>query len=186
MKRLFDLVISLVLFIVLIPLFLIIGISIKIDSRGPVFFKQNRIGRHKKEFLIYKFRTMKLDTPNVSTDKLQDANNYITRLGNFLRKTSFDELPQLLNIIKGDMSFVGPRPALYNQYELIDLREKNGVNSCTPGLTGYAQINGRDMITDVEKVKYDKYYTENISIVFDLKIILNTFVKVILKKDITN
>jgi O-antigen biosynthesis protein WbqP len=174
------------MFVLLIPILLIIAILIKIDSKGPILFKQRRIGKNKKEFLILKFRTMKVNTPNVPTDKLTDSNDYITALGKYLRKTSLDELPQLVNIIKGEMSFVGPRPALYNQYGLIELRDKNGVNAHTPGLTGYAQINGRDMITDEEKVNYDKYYAENKSIRLDFKIILNTFIKVILKKDITN
>jgi len=186
MKRIMDLIFSLILSIILIPILIIIAFIIKIDSKGPVFFKQKRIGRNKIEFSIYKFRSMKIDTPNIATDKFNDANNYITNIGSFLRKTSLDEIPQLINIIKGEMSFVGPRPALYNQYELIEMRDKKGINNDLPGITGYAQVNGRDRISDNEKVKLDEYYAKNKNIRLDIKIIINTFVNVLLKKDITN
>lgn len=186
MKRLLDFLFAVILIIILSPLLIIISIIIKCDSKGPVFFKQRRIGKNKREFLIYKFRTMKVDTPDIATDKFNDADKYITKIGVLLRKTSFDELPQLINIIKGDMSFVGPRPALYNQYELIQMREEKGVNRCIPGITGYAQINGRDMITDKQKVLLDEYYAKNKSLKFDAKIIAKTFINVLLRKDITN
>lgn len=186
MKRILDLLFSLLFLIIFSPILIIISIIIKIDSKGPVFFKQRRIGKDKEEFLIYKFRTMYVNTPELATDKFTNAASYITKIGSFLRKTSLDELPQILNIIKGEMSFVGPRPALYNQYELIEMRDKKGVNKCVPGLTGYAQVNGRDNVTDEEKTALDEYYVQNQSLALDFKIIINTFVNVLLKKDITN
>ena len=186
MKRTMDLIFSLILFIVLIPIFIIIAIIIKIDSKGPIIFKQRRIGKNGAEFLIYKFRTMKVNTPNLATDKFNSAHNYITRIGALLRKTSLDELPQLMNVIKGEMSFVGPRPALYNQYDLIEMRGRKRINDYLPGITGYAQTNGRDMISDNEKVKLDEYYVTNQSMMLDIKIVFSTFINVIFKKDITN
>lgn len=186
MKRLIDLIFSAILLVLLLPIFITIGIIIKIDSKGPVFFKQRRIGKNKREFMIYKFRTMKANTPQLATDKFNNACDYITKSGSFLRKTSLDEIPQLINIINGDMSFVGPRPALYNQYELIEMREKRKINEILPGLTGYAQVNGRDLITDIEKVKFDEYYVKNQSLLLDFKIILKTVLNVVVKKDITN
>lgn len=186
MKRIFDLFFSLILLIILLPLFLIISIIIKLDSVGPIFFKQRRIGLNKKEFLIYKFRTMKINTPELATDKFSNPESYLTKVGNILRKTSVDELPQLINIIKGEMSFVGPRPALYNQYELIELREQKDVNKCVPGITGYAQINGRDTINDSDKVRYDEYYVKNKSFKMDMHIVFRTFFKVLMRKDIKN
>ena len=158
-------------------------IAIKIESTGPVIFKQKRIGLNKKEFFIYKFRTMKTGTPDLATNLL-DHRKYVTRVGKFLRKTSLDELPQLINIIKGDMSFVGPRPALYNQYELIKMREEKGVHAVRPGITGYAQINGRDDLSDEEKVYWDVKYIEDYSLLTDLKIILKTFTALINTKTV--
>jgi O-antigen biosynthesis protein WbqP len=184
MKRIFDFIFAIALLVLISPLFLIISIVIKLDSKGPILFKQRRIGKERKEFQIYKFRTMNIDTPNLATDKLTNPDQYITSSGKILRKTSLDEVPQLFNIIKGEMSFVGPRPALYNQYELIDMRDARGINSCIPGITGYAQVNGRDMISDEEKVKLDEYYLQNCSLLLDLKIIFKTFINVVLKKDI--
>lgn len=184
MKRIFDILISLIAIIVFfIPMFAI-GIGIKVNSPGPIFFNQQRIGKDKKIFTIYKFRTMRIDTPNISTEELGDPSSFITTFGKFLRKTSLDELPQLLNIIKGDMSIVGPRPALYNQYSLISMRDAVGVNSIRPGLTGYAQIMGRDFITDEKKVEYDQYYLNNQSLMFDLKIIWHTIFNVIKAKGV--
>lgn len=177
-KRIFDIVMSITAFIILSPLFLIICILIKIDSKGPILFKQKRSGINGSHFTIYKFRTMRIDTPNVSTDKLEDPSVYITNVGRFLRKTSLDEIPQLLNIIKGDMSIVGPRPALYNQYELIEARKAVNVDKLKPGLTGYAQVKGRDFISDEEKVAYDRYYLEHMTFLFDMKIIYLTVVSV--------
>lgn len=144
-KRILDIVISGLGLIILSPLFLLLILAIKLDSKGPVFFKQKRVGIHKKYFNILKFRTMRIDTPgNVPTHMLVNPEQYITRTGKFLRKTSLDELPQIINILKGDMSIIGPRPALWNQYDLIAERDKYKVNNILPGLTGWAQINGRD------------------------------------------
>jgi len=178
MKFIFDKGLSFIAICFLIIPILIIAVAIKIDSKGPVLFKQQRIGKNGKLFEIYKFRTMRTDTPNVSTEALGDPSVFITRVGRVLRKTSLDELPQLFNILKGDMSIVGPRPALYNQYELIEMREKDNVNSILPGLTGYAQVMGRDFISDQKKVSYDKYYLENRSFIFDMKIIFQTIFSV--------
>jgi len=186
MKRIFDLLFSVILLILLSPLFLVVSLIIKFGSKGPIFFKQRRIGTDKKEFLIYKFRTMKIDTPELATDEFSNPEDYITRNGKLFRKTSIDELPQLINIVKGEMSFVGPRPALYNQYELIKLREDKGINVCITGLTGYAQINGRDSISNYDKVEYDEYYLKNKCILLDANIIIKTFLKVALSKDIKN
>ena len=175
--------ISLIGFIVLIPVFLILIVCIKLDSKGPILFKQRRIGLHKKEFNILKFRTMKIDTPkDTPTHLLENPDMYITKVGKFLRKTSLDELPQIINIIKGDMCIVGPRPALWNQYDLIEERDKYGANDIVPGLTGWAQINGRDELPIDVKAKLDGEYVERCSFGFDVKCFFLTFVKV-LKRD---
>lgn len=184
MKRVLDSILAGVFLIVFSPLFLIVAILVKCTSKGPAFYKQRRIGLNNKEFVIYKFRTMKIDTPTVATNLLNNPQSYITSIGGFLRSSSLDELPQLINIIKGDMSFVGPRPALYNQYDLIDLRTQNGIHMIRPGLTGWAQVNGRDEIDDSEKVRFDRYYLEHMGIVFDLRIIILTAVNVFLRKGI--
>lgn len=178
-KRIIDLLLSIIAFIVLLPFFIIFSIIIKIESKGPVLFKQKRIGKNKKEFVIYKFRTMRQDTPkDMPTHMLKNANNYITKFGNIMRKTSIDELPQLINIIKGDMSIIGPRPALWNQENLIKERDKYNANSIRPGLTGLAQINGRDELPIPIKAKYDGEYIEKISFLFDIKIFFKTIVNV--------
>jgi O-antigen biosynthesis protein WbqP len=180
-KRLLEFVFAFLIILICIPAFLIIAIIIKLTSKGPVFFKQRRIGKDKIEFYIYKFRTMYLETPkNIPTHLLENPEMYITPVGKILRKTSLDELPQLINILKGEMSFVGPRPALYNQYDLVALRDECNVNSIRPGVTGWAQINGRDELEISEKVKFDSYYIVNQSIWFDIKIIIITFYKAIL------
>lgn len=179
MKRLWDVIFSLLLIILLSPLFLVVAVFIKLTSKGPVFFKQRRIGRNNNEFLIYKFRTMKMGTPDVATDRLTDPKKYITGIGRFLRKTSFDELPQLINILKGEMTFIGPRPALYNQYELIKLRTSAGVHALVPGVTGWAQINGRDHNNNFQKTELDKYYLRNRSSKLDMKILFLTVFKVL-------
>lgn len=185
MKRLFDLFFSISLLVILLPLYIIIVLTIKFSSKGPIIFKQRRIGLNKKEFGIFKFRTMYTDTPkDIPTHLLENPDKYITPIGKFLRKTSLDELPQLLNIIKGEMSFVGPRPALYNQYDLIELRDQCGVNNVRPGITGWAQINGRDELEIPVKVQYDKYYVDNKSLWFDIKIIIMTAFSVILSKGV--
>ncbi len=174
MKRLFDFILALVSIIVLGPLLLITSICIKLDSMGPIFFTQLRIGKNDQEFLMYKFRSMVVGTPNVATDKLTNSNSYITKVGYYIRKYSIDELPQLFNILKGDMSFVGPRPALYNQYDLRRMRNEVGISEIKPGLTGWAQINGRDEVSLEEKVNLDLYYLKNQSFFLDLKIIYMT------------
>lgn len=178
-KRSIDFVLSLLGIIVLSPLFLIFAIIIKIESRGPVFFKQKRVGKNKEYFNILKFRSMRTDTPkDMPTHMLKNADAYITKFGNFMRKTSLDELPQLINILKGDMSIVGPRPALWNQYDLIEERDKYNANDIRPGLTGWAQINGRDELPIKVKAKYDGEYVKKISFLFDLKIFFLTIGKV--------
>ena len=178
MKRVFDLISSLIGFIFFLPLFLIISLIIKLSSPGPIFFKQRRIGKDNEEFYILKFRTMRIDTPNVATHLLENPDKYITKIGKVLRKTSLDELPQLINIIRGEMSVVGPRPALYNQLDLKEMRTKKGIHKLVPGLTGWAQINGRDEILLKEKVELDKYYLDNRSFGFDIEIIFKTIISV--------
>jgi len=176
LKRLFDVVSALMVFILLSPLFLILCLLIKLDSKGPVFFKQRRIGKNKAEFLILKFRSMRTDAPkDQPTHLLKNPDAYITKLGKFLRKTSLDELPQLINIIAGQMSVVGPRPALYNQDDLISLRDEYKANDVRPGLTGWAQVNGRDELPIDIKSKLDGEYIERMSFLFDLKCIALTF-----------
>lgn len=179
LKRIIDLILSFMAYLFFLVPMLFIALFIKVESKGPILFKQKRVGKNGELFEIYKFRTMLIDTPNVSTEALGDPSIYITKIGKFLRKTSLDELPQLYNILKGDMSIVGPRPALYNQYNLIKMREKINLNSVRPGLTGYAQVMGRDFISDEQKVEYDQYYLENKSLVFDIRIIWMTFFNVI-------
>lgn len=168
--------------VLLSPILIILSIAIKIDSKGPVFFKQRRIGLNKKEFYILKFRTMKIDTPqNIPTHLLENPEQYITKLGAFLRKSSLDELPQLFNILSGKMSIVGPRPALWNQYDLIQERDKYGANSIYPGLTGWAQVNGRDELAIEVKAEFDGQYVQKMSLIFDVKIIFHTVIKVFSK-----
>lgn len=184
-KRFLDCIISLILLFLISPLIIILGILIKLDSKGPVLFIQKRIGIHKTTFSMYKFRTMRTDTPkDCPTHLLTDASQYITRVGKILRKTSLDELPQLWNILIGDMSFVGPRPALWNQDDLIQLRDNNGSNDVRPGLTGWAQINGRDTLTLEKKAEYDGIYVKHVSFLFDMKCILGTVSSVITREGI--
>lgn len=178
-KRFYDFVLAFIGLIVLSPLFLILMISIKLNSKGPILFKQKRIGRNKKHFNILKFRTMRIDTPkDTPTHMLENPQQWITKVGKFLRKTSLDELPQIINILKGDMSIIGPRPALWNQYDLMDERDKYGVHSLYPGLTGYAQINGRDELPIPEKAKLDGYYVEHINLWLDIKIFFGTIISI--------
>ena len=184
-KRILDFLVSGLLLVLLSPLFLFVAIWIKSDSQGPVLFHQNRIGKECREFKILKFRSMRSDTPSdIPTAMLESPETFITKSGAFLRKTSLDELPQLINIFRGDMSFVGPRPALWNQYDLIDIREKQGVNSILPGLTGLAQVSGRDELPIPVKAEYDAEYTRKISIGKDFRIIRLTFKNVISQKGI--
>lgn len=179
-KRLIDIVLSLIGLIVLSPFFLILIIAIKIDSRGHVFFKQKRIGINKTHFNILKFRTMRIDTPkDTPTHLLDNPEQYITKVGKFLRKTSLDELPQIWNIFVGQMSIIGPRPALWNQFDLIAERDKFGANDVPPGLTGWAQINGRDELPIEIKAKLDGEYVEKISFWMDVKCFFGTIVSVV-------
>lgn len=173
-KRILDIVISVILIVLFIPFWIVIPLIIKIDSPGSIIFKQKRVGINNSYFTIFKFRTMKEGTPDIPTDELEDNSYLNTGVGEFLRKSSIDEIPQLINILKGDMSFVGPRPALYNQDLLIRLRVENGVDKVKPGVTGLAQINGRDDLSIPDKVMYDRMYVENASIWLDLKISLVT------------
>jgi O-antigen biosynthesis protein WbqP len=182
-KRLIDIILSLIGLIVLSPIFLILIIAIKIDSRGPVLFKQKRVGILKSHFNILKFRTMRIDTPkDTPTHLLENPDQWITKVGKFLRKTSLDELPQIWNIFVGQMSIIGPRPALWNQYDLIEERDKYGANDVPPGLTGWAQINGRDELPIEEKAKLDGEYVDNIGFVMDTRCFFATIVSV-LKSD---
>lgn len=179
-KRVLDFLFSVVGLIILSPFFILIIIAIKIDSKGPILFKQKRIGKNKIPFYILKFRTMKINTPkDMPTHLLENPDEYITRVGKILRKTSLDELMQIFNIIAGHMAIVGPRPALWNQYDLIQERDKYQVNDILPGLTGWAQINGRDEISIEVKARLDGQYVEKIGPVIDLKCILGTFASVI-------
>ncbi len=181
-KRIFDFCISLVALILLLPLFIAIAIIIKVDSNGPVLFRQKCIGKEGKIFEIYKFRTIQLHVPNESTEKHPNMKEYVTRSGRWLLRTSLNELPQLMNIVNGEMSFVGPRPALYNQYELIRMREDMGVNKLVPGLTGVAQVKGHNFISNFEKVAFDSYYARNRGFHFDMKVLLLT-IKCVLKTE---
>lgn len=182
-KRFIDIILSLVGLIILSPIFVILIIAIKIDSKGPILFKQKRVGIHKTYFNILKFRTMRIDTPkDTPTHLLEDPEKWITGVGKFLRKTSLDELPQIINILKGEMSIIGPRPALWNQYDLIEERDKYGANDIRPGLSGWAQINGRDELPIAVKAKLDGEYVEKIGFRKDIKCFFRTIINV-LKKD---
>ncbi|MGI6234289.1 MAG: sugar transferase [Christensenellales bacterium] len=179
-KRIIDLVLSGVGTVILAPFMLLIALIIKLESKGPVLFRQKRVGLHKKTFSIMKFRTMRTDTPkDTPTHMLQNPDQYITKVGRFLRKTSLDELPQILNILKGDMAVIGPRPALWNQDDLVAERDKFGANDVLPGLTGWAQINGRDELEIPVKAKLDGEYVEKMSFLFDLKCFFNTIASVL-------
>ena len=180
LKRVIDFILSLLGLIILSPVLVIIAIAIKLDSKGPVFFKQKRVGIHKSFFNIYKFRTMYTDTPkDMPTHLLNNPDAFITEVGGFLRKTSLDELPQLINILKGEMAVIGPRPALYNQDDLIAERDKYGANDVRPGLTGLAQINGRDELEIDEKARLDGEYVKHLSFGMDVKCFFGTFSSVL-------
>ena len=179
-KRMIDVLLSGIGILVLSPILLILCIAIKLDSPGPILFTQKRVGIHKSYFQIYKFRTMRTDTPkDMPTHMLSNPEQYITRTGSFLRRTSLDELPQIFNIFKGDMSIVGPRPALWNQYDLIAERDKYGANDVLPGLTGWAQINGRDELEIPVKAKLDGDYVKKYGLGMDLRCFFGTFVSVL-------
>ena len=184
-KRLIDIIISFLGIVILIIPMLIFALIVKLDSKGPVLFWQRRIGKDKKEFMMPKFRTMYVDTPGeVATHLLKDPQAHITRVGSVYRKLSIDELPQLFSILKGDMSIIGPRPALWNQFDLIEERDKYGANSLRPGLTGWAQINGRDELPIDVKAKFDGEYAEKISLAFDFKCFFGTIRKVLTGKGV--
>ena len=184
MYNLLQRLVALIALVILSPVFLIIALLIKLESKGPVFFKQERIGKDNINFMIYKFRSMRTDTPDVPTHLLDDPEIFITKVGKFLRKTSLDELPQFINIIKGEMLFVGPRPALYNQYDLRDLRTEKGVQTLIPGVTGWAQVNGRDELEIPDKVEFDRQYLQYRSVFFDIKIFVMTVIKVFKKEGV--
>ena len=174
------------LLIILSPIFLFLAIAILIEDGFPVFFKQKRVGVNSSFFKIYKFRSMKKNTPNVATHLLANPDQYLLKIGKFIRKTSLDELPNLINIIKGEMVFVGPRPALYNQDDLMDFRVATGVSKLKPGITGWAQINGRDEISIAQKVQLEQEYLYRKSFLFDLEIIIKTFTNVLFSKGVSH
>ena len=177
-KRIVDIVGSITGIVLLSPLFLVIAMLIKLESKGPIIFKQIRIGKDSKPFYIYKFRSMKIDAPNLSTEEFTNAYDFITNVGKFIRRTSIDELPQLFNILKGDMSIVGPRPVIEKETRLLELRKECNIDSILPGITGLAQINGRDHVDDYEKVNYDFEYLRKRNLALDIKIIIRTVLKV--------
>ena len=182
----FNRIFALFTLVVFSPLFFIIGLFIIIEDGFPIFFTQKRVGVNYSFFYIYKFRSMKRNTPNIATHLLVNPLLYLLNIGKFTRKLSLDELPNLINIIKGEMVFVGPRPALYNQDDLMELRIKAGVDKLTPGITGWAQINGRDEISLEEKVSLEKEYLEKKSLIFDFKIIILTFLNIFFSKGVSH
>lgn len=184
-KWILDRLLALIAGIVFFPFFVLIGLLIKITSKGPILFKQKRVGKNKKIFYIWKFRTMRIDAPHdVATHLFESPDKYITRIGKFLRKTSIDELPQIYNILFGKMSIVGPRPALWNQYDLIEERDKYNANSVYPGLTGWAQVNGRDTLDIKEKAKLDGEYVQKFGFIMDVKCFFKTISHVLKREDI--
>jgi O-antigen biosynthesis protein WbqP len=186
MKRAFDLFLAVCIGLVILVPVLLVALSVKLTSPGPALYWSNRVGRYNKIFRMPKFRSMRIDTPAVATHLLKNPQAYLTPIGSFLRKSSLDELPQLWSIIKGDMSFVGPRPALFNQDDLIALRTEAGVHELVPGLTGWAQVNGRDELPIPQKVALDAEYLQRRSFAFDIKILWLTFVKVLRRDGVTH
>lgn len=186
MKRIFDIIIATIIGICLLPIALIISLAIKFTSKGPIIYWSDRVGKHNKIFKMPKFRTMKVDTPPLATRCLIQPEQYLTSIGPLLRKTSLDEIPQLWSILKGDMSFVGPRPVLVNEEDLLALRTREGIHLHKPGLTGWAQINGRDFVTIERRVALEKEYIEKHSFFFDIYVFLKTIPKVLFKKDIVH
>jgi len=184
MKRIFDLIAAVLLLIFLSVPLAIIAMAVKLISPGPVLYWSDRVGINNSIFRMPKFRTMRIDTPVVATHLMKNPGKYLTSIGLFLRKFSLDELPQLYSIVKGDISFVGPRPALYNQADLIELRTNKGIDKIIPGITGWAQVSGRDELPIPIKVEFDEYYLKNRSLFFDFKILLKTFVKVIRREGV--
>ena len=179
MKRIFDILLSVILLIALILPMLLIALLVKLTSNGKVFYWSDRVGKNSVIFKMPKFRSMKVNAPVIATHLMRQPDKHLSPIGAFLRRTSLDELPQLFSILKGDMSFVGPRPALFNQDDLIALREEKGVNQLIPGITGWAQVNGRDKLSIADKIIFDVEYLNNQSLLFDLKILWMTFLKVI-------
>lgn len=186
LKRPFDFTCSFMAFIFLAIPMLITALAVRLTSPGPILYWSNRVGKNNVIFKMPKFRTMRIDTPAVATHLLGNPDQWLTPIGGFLRKSSLDELPQLLSILLGDMSIVGPRPALFNQDDLIELRTRKGVHALTPGLTGWAQINGRDELPIPVKVEFDEYYLKNRSFLLDMRIIFRTFVKVVKSEGVTH
>lgn len=185
-KRVLDLIIAFIAAVIFAVPYLLVTAGVKLSSPGPVLYWSRRVGRQGQVFLMPKFRSMWIDTPEVATDKLGDARNYVTPFGSFLRRTSLDELPQIYSVLRGDMSVVGPRPALHNQHEIIAKRAALRVDQLRPGVTGWAQINGRDEIALQEKLRFDQEYLERQSLFFDLKIILSTVVAVIKSRGVSH
>ena len=186
MKRIFDLLVALGLILIFAPLFLLVVLGVRLTSVGPVLFRTQRVGTGNKLFTMYKFRTMRIDTPQVATHLLKEPDQFLTPIGKLLRRTSLDELPQFINVLSGEMSLVGPRPALFNQDDLITMRTDRGVHELTPGVTGWAQVNGRDELPIPEKVKLDEWYMRNRSFWLDLKIVGMTVFKVIRKEGVVH
>lgn len=182
----FNRFLALLIFVILSPVFLVVALAIFVEDRSPIFFKQKRVGVNYTFFYIYKFRSMKKNTPNVATHLLTNPEQYLLKIGGILRKLSLDELPNLINIIKGEMVFVGPRPALYNQDDLMTLRVAIGVDKLKPGITGWAQINGRDDISIEKKVQLEQEYMYKKSTLFDIEIIIKTFTKVLFSKGVAH
>jgi len=186
MKRIFDLLIAFVAMLVLSAPMLVIALLVKLTSPGPVLYWSDRVGINNTIFRMPKFRTMRVDTPAVATHLMKNPDVYLTPVGSFLRRFSLDEWPQLYSVLKGDISFVGPRPALYNQDDLVELRTGKGIHKLIPGITGWAQVNGRDELPIPVKVEFDEYYLKNKSFVFDMKILWMTFVKVVRREGISH
>ena len=186
MKRIFDLILALGVSAILLPCVICTGICVRATSPGPAIYWSDRVGQRNRIFKMPKFRTMRVDTPAVATHLLADPEKALTPIGSFLRKSSLDELPQLWSILRGDMSFVGPRPALFNQYDLIALRTQCGVDALVPGLTGWAQVNGRDALSIPDKVQFDLQYLQKRSFTMDMKILFMTFVKVMRRAEVSH
>ena len=186
MKRIFDLAIAGFLLCFLSIPILVVGLMVKLTSKGPALYWSDRVGINNSIFKMPKFRTMRINTPSVATHLMKNPDVYLTPIGSFLRKFSLDELPQLYSVLKGDISFVGPRPALFNQDDLVDLRTGKGIHKLTPGITGWAQVNGRDELQIPVKVEYDEYYLKNRSFLFDIKILWMTFIKVVKREGVSH
>jgi O-antigen biosynthesis protein WbqP len=186
MKRLFDVALVLLLLPILLILMILIAGLVRLSSKGPIIHWSNRVGKKNIIFKMPKFRTMHLESPNIASNLLKNPEDYVTNIGSFLRKSSLDEIPQIISVIKGDMSIVGPRPALFNQYDLIKLRTKNGIDQLVPGVTGWAQVNGRDDLTTVEKVAFDIEYLNRMSFSFDLRVLWKSILILITRKNISH